>query len=120
MLTLYLTIQFIGYKKNIINRIIIILSFYYFYNYYNKCILLGNTSKLYNIQGTNIIKAITIGNNIVQQKDINWSNLILGNEALAHINTKIIIHDLRPNDKPYINPSISGFNNILSLSLLFI
>jgi len=31
----------------------------------------GIISKLYNIQGTNITKAITIGNNIVQQKDIN-------------------------------------------------
>ena len=89
------------------------------YNY-NKLILLGMISKLNNIQGIKITKAITIGNNMVQQKDINWSNLILGNEALAHINTKIIKHDLIPNDKPYINPSINGFNNILSLSLLFI
>ena len=56
--------------KNRVNAIIILFS-YNFYNYYNKCILLGNISKLYNIQGTNIIKAITIGNNIVQQKDIN-------------------------------------------------
>ena len=38
---------------------------------YNKAILLGIISKLYNIHGTSMIKAITIGNNIVQQKDIN-------------------------------------------------
>ena len=38
---------------------------------YNKLILLGIISKLYNIQGTKIIKAITMGNRIVQQKDIN-------------------------------------------------
>jgi hypothetical protein len=34
-------------------------------------ILEGIISKLYKMQGTNITKAITIGNNIVQQKDIN-------------------------------------------------
>jgi hypothetical protein len=38
---------------------------------YNNKILLGNISKLYNKQGTSIIKAITIGNNMVQQNDIN-------------------------------------------------
>ena len=57
-------------------------------------------SKLYKIQGTNTIKAITIGNKTVQQKDINWSNLILGKEALAQINTKIIIQVLNPKLKP--------------------
>ena len=46
-------------------------------------ILLGIISKLYKIHGTNTIKAITIGNNIVQQNDINWSKRILGNDALA-------------------------------------
>ena len=34
-------------------------------------ILLGIISKLYKIQGTNTINAITIGNRIVQQKVIN-------------------------------------------------
>ena len=67
---------------------------------YNKAILLGIISKLYNMQGTSIIKAITIGNNIVQQKDINWSKRILGNEALAHMKTKIIIQDLKPKLRP--------------------
>jgi hypothetical protein len=38
---------------------------------YNKKELTGIISKPYSIQGTNITKAITIGNNIVQQKDIN-------------------------------------------------
>jgi hypothetical protein len=37
----------------------------------NKEILVGRISKLYKIQGTNITNAITIGNNTVQQKDIN-------------------------------------------------
>jgi hypothetical protein len=37
---------------------------------YSNEILLGIISKLYNIQGTSIINAITIGNNTVQQKDI--------------------------------------------------
>lgn len=40
---------------------------------YNKGILHGIISKLYNIHGTNIIKAITIGNKTVQQYDISWS-----------------------------------------------
>ena len=82
--------------------------------------MLGIISKLYNIQGTKIINAITIGNKTVQQNDINWSNRILGNDALAHINTKIIIQDLRPKVKPYNNPSIKGSDNILSLFKLFI
>lgn len=38
---------------------------------------------------------IIIGNNIVQQADINWSNLILGNEALAQIKTKMRIDVLK-------------------------
>jgi len=58
--------------------------------------LLGIISKLYKIQGTKITKAITIGNNTTQQKDINWSKRILGNEALAHIKTKIIKQDFIP------------------------
>jgi hypothetical protein len=62
--------------------------------------LLGIISKLYNIQGTKMTKAITTGSNTVQQKDINWSKRILGNEALAHMKTKIIIPDLIPNAKP--------------------
>ena len=82
-------------------------------NILHKFILLGIISKLYSIQGTNTIKAITKGNNIVQQKDINWSKRILGNEALAHIKINIIIHDLIPKAKPYNNPSIKGSENIL-------
>jgi hypothetical protein len=46
---------------------------------------------IYNKQGINIIKANKIGNNTVQQNDINWSNLILGKEALTQININIII-----------------------------
>jgi hypothetical protein len=83
-------------------------------------ILDGIISKLYKIQGTNITKAITIGNNIVQQKDINWSKRILGNEALVHIKTNIIIHDFIPKVKPYNNPSTKGSENRLSLYKLFI
>ena len=83
-------------------------------------ILEGIGSKLYKIQGTNIIKAITKGNNIVQQTDINWSKRILGNEALVHIKINIIIHDLIPKVKPYNNPSTKGYENKLSLYKLFI
>lgn len=38
---------------------------------YSKKILLGNISIQYKIQGVIIIKATIIGNNTVQQKDIN-------------------------------------------------
>lgn len=62
--------------------------------------LLGIISKLYNIQGTNTIKEITIGNKIVQQNNINWSKRILGKEALIHINIKIIVQDFNPKTKP--------------------
>ena len=58
-------------------------------NYYNIFILLGIISKLYSIQGTSTINAITIGNKIVQQNDINWSKRILGKEALTQMNTNI-------------------------------
>jgi len=49
------------------------------------------------------MKAITIGNRIVQQNVINWSKRILGKLALAQINIKIITHDLTPNIKPQKN-----------------
>ena len=62
-------------------------------------------SKLYIIQGSNTINAITIGNNIVQHNDINWSNLIRGYEALTQININITMQDLKPKDillyRPY-------------------
>lgn len=77
--------------------------------------MLGNISKLYCIQGTNIINAITKGNSIVQQNDINWSKRILGKEALTHIKTKIIIDDFKPKLIPYNNPSIKGLENNISL-----
>jgi hypothetical protein len=47
-----------------------------------------------------IIKEITTGNKIVQQNDISWSKRILGSDALAHINTKIIRHVFKPKVKP--------------------
>ena len=78
-------------------------------------ILVGNISKLYKIQGTNIMNPKTTGNNTVQQKDINWSNLILGNDALAHMNVKIIIELFNPKLKPYINPSKAGMFIISSI-----
>ena len=70
--------------------------------------LLGIMSKLYITHGTNTINAITIGSNIVQEKDINWSKRILGKEALTQIKTKIIIEVFTPIVRPYIKPSISG------------
>ena len=70
--------------------------------------LTGIIPNPYIIQGIRTIKAITIGNNIVQEKDINWSKRILGNEALTHMNTKIIIQDFIPSIKPEERPSRIG------------
>lgn len=75
--------------------------------------LLTIISKLYKIQGNNIIKAITNGNNTVQQNNINWSNLILGKLALIQIKTKIIIQDLKPNIIPDTKPSSNGDDKII-------
>jgi hypothetical protein len=52
----------------------------------------------YVIQGISIINAIINGNNIVQQKDINWSNRILGKEALTHIKVNIKAETFNPNE----------------------
>ena len=60
------------------------------------------------------MKAITIGNKIVQENNINWSKRILGKEALTHIKTKTIRHDLIPKVKPEISPSINGLEKIYS------
>ena len=56
------------------------------------------------MQGTSITNAITIGNKTVQQKDINWSKRIRGNEARTHIKMNIIIHDFTPKAKLDNNP----------------
>lgn len=86
------------------------MSRYFLYHmpFYNKGILLGIISKLYKIQGINIIKAITTGSKTVQQKDINWSKRILGKEALAHININIIVQALNPITTLHNIPSTSG------------
>ena len=60
------------------------------------------------------MKAITIGNKIVQENKINWSKRILGKDALTHIKTKTIRHDLIPKVKPEISPSINGLEKISS------
>ena len=70
----------------------------------------GIISKLYIIQGTNIIKAITTGNKIVQLNNINWSNLIRGNDALTQIKVNIKIEDLSPILTPYNIPSTKGYD----------
>ena len=66
-------------------------------------------------QGTNTIKAITIGNNTVQENDISWSKRILGKEALTQIKVNINIHDFTANIILYITffnrGSLSKLNN---------
>ena len=75
---------------------------------YSRAMLLGIIFQLYIMHGTNIIKDITMGNSIVQEKDINWSKRILGNEALTQMKTKIITQAFTPRVIPYIRPSGIG------------
>lgn len=72
------------------------------------------------IQGTNIIKAITMGSNIVQQNDINWSYLILGNEARTHINVNINMQVFTANIIPSVKPLNIVEIKLLALPELFI
>ena len=58
----------------------------------------------YNIHGIKNINPNNIGNNTVQQKDINWSKRILGNEALTHMNINTIIALFIPKVKPKKRP----------------
>ena len=71
---------------------------------------------MYNKDGINIINANKIGNRTVQQKDINWSNHILGNEALTHMNVNTIIELFIPKVKLYNSPSI---DELVINSLIF-
>ena len=96
---LMISIHFM-YSHKHINYGLLRLFLLFFIYIYNNETLLGIISKLYIIHGTNTINAITIGSNIVQENDINWSKRILGKEALTHINTNIIIHDFTPIVKP--------------------
>ena len=80
---------------------------------YNKCMLTGIISKLYNAQGNITIKAIIIGSKTVHEKDISWSNLILGKDALTHIKVNIIRLLLIPSIKPLIIPSVIGDSKLL-------
>ena len=68
-----------------------------------------NASNWYNIHGIKTINANNKGNKTVQQNDINWSNLILGNEALTQINTKTKIELFNPKVKPVNILFIKGF-----------
>ena len=76
---------------------------------YNMLIFIKNASNWNKIQGINTINANNKGNSTVQQNDINWSNLILGNEALTQINTKTKNELFKPKVKPESSPLINGF-----------
>lgn len=78
--------------------------------------LVGIISKLYTMQGISTIKAMIIGKSMVQENDINWSNLIRGNDALVQININIITHDLIPIISPVTRPSNNGLLKISSPS----
>lgn len=57
------------------------------------------------------MKAIMMGNKIVQENDINWSKRILGKEALTQMKTNIITQAFIPKVRPKIRPSINGLEN---------
>lgn len=54
-----------------------------------------------------MINAKLRGNRTVQQNPINWSNLILGNEALHQINVNTNNELFNPKLTPYNRPSIT-------------
>ena len=60
----------------------------------------------------------SLGNNAVQQSDVNWSNLVRRKDALAQIKINIIIQDFTPNITPLNIPSSNGSNIILSFSAM--
>ena len=66
---------------------------------------------MYNKDGINIINANKIGNNTVQQNDINWSKRILGNDALTQMKINTIIELFIPKVKPDNNPSTEELVN---------
>lgn len=71
---------------------------------------------MYNKDGINIINANKIGNNTVQQNDINWSKRILGKDALTHIKINTIIElfipkvilDNNPSTEELVNNSLNA------------
>ena len=71
---------------------------------------------IYNKQGIKIINANKIGNSTVQQKDINWSKRILGNEALTHIKINTIIELFIPKvilcNNPFTDELVKVFLNL--------
>jgi hypothetical protein len=62
--------------------------------------VLANIHRPCTIHGIIIINPIMIGKSFVQQKDINWSNLILGKEALIQMNKNIKILVFIPKNNP--------------------
>ena len=80
--------------------------------------LIKNTPKTYNKQGTKNISANKIGNNTVQQKDINWSKRILGKDALTQININTIIELFTPKvilDNNPLNEILSKCSSLIKL-----
>ena len=66
---------------------------------------------MYSNEGISIINANRIGNNTVQQNDISWSNLILGNDALTQMKTNTIIELFIPKVTPDNSPSTEELVN---------
>jgi len=70
-----------------------------------------NIPNIYNNEGINIINANNIGNNTVQQNDINWSKRILGKDALTQIKINTIIELFIPKVKLDNSPSTEELVN---------
>ena len=78
----------------------------FWYKPYNTKKLTETKCNVNTIQGKTTINAIIIGNKIVQQYDISWSNRILGKDALTHIKTKNITQAFSPKLRLVFNPWI--------------
>jgi hypothetical protein len=70
-----------------------------------------NIPNIYNNEGINIINANNIGNNTVQQNDINWSKRILGKDALTQMKINTIIELFIPKVKLDNSPSTEELVN---------
>jgi len=70
-----------------------------------------NIPNIYNNEGFNIINANNIGNNTVQQNDINWSKRILGKDALTQMKINTIIELFIPKVKLDNSPSTEELVN---------
>lgn len=83
---------------------------------YNKFRFTRYMSKAYSKPSIKIMLANSNGNNIVQQNDISWSNLIRGKDALIQMNKNTNIELFTPKEILFQIPNVVvSINNSLNL-----